>query len=156
MLSHKYKMPLKLDLTPSIFLLYFIVVIHLLALSVLTLKLNIHSGLLFLIAIVIFISLYRSLKQCRSVKFNQYIKNVEFNDALQCNLIHSNNHLSVVELQKNWYKLSWLLILYFKLNDRDEKNITLIILPDMLQIEQSRQLKLYLIQVSLSKKKSTF
>ncbi len=123
-----------------------------LALSVLSLNLDIHRGLLFLIGIFILISLYHSLKKSSSVKFKDYIKSIEFRDDLQCKLIHSNNQSSSVELQSNWFKLSWLLILNFRLNESGKRYTSIIILPDMLHNERLRQLKLHLLQSNLSKK----
>jgi len=144
---HKYNKQLNLDLKPSKFLFYFIVFIHLLALSVLLLGVNIHFGILMIISIFIFISMYFSLVQNSSIKFKIYIKNIQSLKDMEWRLENSDMQSDIAELQKNWFILSGLLILYFKIDNA--KNKTIIILPDMINKNDLRQLKLYLNQINL-------
>lgn len=144
---HKYNKQLNLDLKPSNFLFYFIVFIHLLAVSVLLLGVNIHSGILMIIFFFIVISMYFSLVQNSSVKFKIYIKNIQSLKDMEWRLENSDMQSSIAELQKNWFILPWLLILYFKTNN--DKNKVIIILPDMINKNELRQLKLYLNQINL-------
>jgi len=144
MSSRKYKKPFNIDLKPSKFLFYFIVIIHLLALSVLTLNLNIHASILSVLFILICVSLYVSLKHNNSINFKIHIKQIQFIKEMEWHLIDSDKKIVAVELQENWFILPQLLILYFKTNINVAKHKTIIILPDMLNQNELRQLKLHL------------
>jgi len=145
MLSQKYKKPLNLSLKPSKYLLYFIVLIHLLAISVLFLNLDIHLILKIILFVLVIISLYLNLKKSNSIAFQNYIKNIEYQKDMQWMLVSSNQKLITANLQQNWFVLSWLVILYFKIDSN--KNIITIILPDMIEKNDFRLLKLHLRQI---------
>jgi hypothetical protein len=132
---------LSLDLTPSIYLQYFIFTIHLLALGVLTLDLDIHVGILFVLGVIVLISLYRSLENNNSIRFKRYIIKIHFLKDKQWKLTYSDQESSVAELQDNYLLLPYLQILYFKQKRKDN---VIILLPDMINKDEIRRLKLHL------------
>ncbi len=138
----KYKKPLNLELKPSKFLYYFILLIHILALSVLMAGLNIHTGILLILGLLIIISMYISLKQNSSVEFKLFIEKIQYLKDMEWCLVSSDKQSTVGVLQENWFVLPWMLILYFKI-DKD-KNQVIIILPDMITKSDLRLLKLHL------------
>jgi len=145
MLLQKYNKRLSLDLQPSYYLFLFIVLIHVLALSVLSSGLNIYIGALLVIALLVIISLYRSLIECNSVRFKHHIINIESSANLSWHIHDSNDKLTVAVLQNNWYILPYLIILNFKQDNN--QIITLIIVPDMISNAGLRELKLHLLQI---------
>ncbi|MFV2061400.1 MAG: protein YgfX [Gammaproteobacteria bacterium] len=145
MSSHKYNKPLNLNLEPSKYLFSFIVVIHLLAYSVLLLNLDIYVIFKLIIFVLISISLYRSLIKSSSTVFGLHLRSIELKKEMEWLLINSDKQSVTAMLQKNWFILSGLVILYFK--DDAHKNITTVILPDMIKKNDLRKLKLYLSQV---------
>jgi hypothetical protein len=141
----KYNKPLNLNLKPSKSLLYFIFFIHLLALSVLFLNLKIYLIFKIIIFAMILVSLYLSLKKCNSVAFGFYFNNLKYKKEMEWLLEYSDKRTVKALLQKNWIVFSGLVILYFK--DDSNKNITTIILSDMVRKNDLRILKLHLSQI---------
>ncbi len=145
MSSNKYKKPLtldSLDLKPSKILFAFVILIHLLALSVLSMNLEFHFVLVLFLIILIGVSLYFSLEQTSSIGFKRYISNIQFLKNMQYSLFCSDKQTYKAELKQNWFELPYLVILYFKIDGA--KNKSIIILPDMLNKNALRQLKLHL------------
>lgn len=142
MSSRKYKKPLNLNLRPSKILFMFIVLIHLLALSMLSLNLSFHFVSNLLIIILIGVSAYYSLEQACSIRFKRYIVNIKFLKDMQYSLSCSDQQSYIAELKLNWFELPYVVILYFKTDF--EQNKSIIILPDMLDKSELRQLKLHL------------
>ncbi len=105
-------------------------------------NLNFHFVVILFLIILIGISAYFSLKQTSSIRFKRYIINIQFLKDMQCGLLCSDKQIYKAELKQNWFELPYLVILYFKTDSDINKSI--IILPDMLNKNAFRQLKLHL------------
>jgi len=142
MLSNKYKKPLNLKLIPSKTLFYFIIAIHFLAVYTLTLPLDIHIIFLLLVFIFIGVSLFVSLKNNGFIQREYWIDKIETLTDMEWRLQSSSEKSLSAELQNNWFSLPLMLILYFKI--AEGKTRAIIILPDMINRNDFRELKLYL------------
>jgi len=147
-MSHTtYVSPLVLEPGISRYLILYLVVIHTLALALVATPLNLPAALRFGIAIMIVISFIWQWRRTRvndPARIHRLVWEADDDWALWCN----DSTELVGQLRPDSYESTWLVILRLQLQQGGRR--TVVILPDMLDQQSFRRLRVRMRQVRLA------
>ena len=147
-MSHAaYASPLVLEPGVSRYLILYLVVIHTLALAVVAAPLNLPAALRFGVAIMIVFSFIRQWRRTREhdpARIHRLVWEADDDWTLWCN----DSTELVGQLRSDSYESIWLVILRLQLQQGGRR--TLVLLPDMLDRQSFRRLRVRLRQARLA------
>lgn len=147
-MSHAaYASPLVLEPGVSRYLIFYLIVIHTLALAVVAAPLNLPAALRFGVAIMIVFSFIRQWRRTRvndPARIHRLVWEADDDWTLWCNY---STEL-VGQLRSDSYESIWLVILRLQLQQGGRR--TLVLLPDMLDRQSFRRLRVRLRQARLA------
>ena len=147
MLHDAYASPLVLESGISRYLLLYLIVIHALALAVVIAPLNLHIVVRLILAVVILFSFLWHWRRMRLNDPTRIVRLVwEVDDDWT---LWSNDSTELVaQLRPETYESRWLVILHLQLQQGGRRS--LVILPDMLDRQSFRRLRVRLRQARLA------